>query len=123
MSGEVSVQNEAEHKAALARTNELMDAEPGTQEGSELDMLVRAVEEFESKTIEIGQPSLTAAIEFRMEQAGLCPEDLIPCIGSEKEVSEVLAGRRPITPSMALALQERLGIPSEILLAKPSVSS
>ena len=86
-------------------------------------MLVSAVEEYESKTIYIGLPSLIEAIKFRMEQFGLYSEDLISCIGSEKEVSEVLEGKRQITPSIALALQERLGIPSEILLDKPSICS
>ena len=122
MGGEVFVHNETEHSAALARINELMDAEPGTPEGCELDMLVSAVEEYESNTIYIGLPSLIEAIKFRMEQFGLYSEDLISCIGSEKEVSEVLEGKRQITPSIALALQERLGIPSEILLDKPSIS-
>lgn len=122
MAGDISVQNETDHNAALARIDELMDAEPDSPEGRELDALVRAVEEFESGTVEIGSPSTIAAIEFRMEQVGLCPEDLISCIGSRKEVSELLDGKRPITPSMAFALQERLGIPAETLLGEPSVS-
>ena len=122
MAGDLSLHNEKEHNAALARISELMDAKPGTPEGCELDSLVTAVEEFESRTVEIGFPSITAAIEFRMEQVGLCPEDLISCIGSKKEVSEVLDGKRAITPSMALALQERLGIPAKMLLTKPAVS-
>lgn len=122
MAKAIRIHTETEHSAALARIYDLMDAEPGSEEGCELDALVSAVEAYESGTVDIGFPGPLAAIEFRMEQAGLYPEDLVFCIGSEKAVSEVLAGKRAITPSMALALQERLGIPAETLLNDSSVS-
>ena len=122
MAGLESIQTEAEHDAALARIYELMGAEPSTPEGSELDALVSAVEEYESRTVAIGFPGHVAVIEFRMDQAGLCPDDLISCIGSREKVSEVLSGKRPVTPAMAFALQELLGVPAGTLLAKPAVS-
>ena len=122
MAKAIRIHTETEHSAALARIYDLMDAEPGSKEGCELDALVRAVEAYESGTVDIGFPGPVAAIEFRMEQAGLCPGDLVSCIGSEKAVSEVLSGKKAITLSMALALQERLGIPAEALLSECSVS-
>lgn len=36
-----------DHKQALLRIDALMDAEPGTEEGAELDVLVTLVEAFE----------------------------------------------------------------------------
>ncbi len=122
MAGLISIQTEAEHKAALTRIHDLMNAELGTPEGSELDSLVGAVEEYESRTAPMGHPGPLRAIEFRMEQAGLCPDDLIPCIGSEEKVAEVLSGTRLVTPTMAFALQELLGIPAESLLGNQAVS-
>ena len=112
------IRTESDYKAALTRIDELMDVELGSPEGGELDVLVDLVELHESKHEPMGYPSPVAAIEFRMEQAGLSPRDLIPFIGSRAKVSEVLSGRRAITMPMARALHEHLGIPADVLLGK-----
>lgn len=110
------IRSEADYEAALARINVLMDAEIGTPEGEELDVLTDLVEYYEAKHLPMGFPSPVAAIEFRMEQAGLAPRDLVPFIGSRAKVSEVLCGKRSLTMPMARALHEHLGIPAEVLL-------
>jgi HTH-type transcriptional regulator / antitoxin HigA len=119
MSNIRAIRTEADHKAALARIDALMDAEPGTPEGEELDVLVDLVELYEARHIPMGYPSAVGAIRFRMEQAGLTPRDLIPYIGSRSKVSEVLAGKRPLTMQMARALHANLGIPADVLLQQP----
>ena len=113
------LRNENDYDAALSRIAELMNAEPGSPDGQELDVLADLVELYESKHEPMGYPDPAAAIEFRMEQAGLSPRDLIPFIGSRAKVSEVLAGKRSITMSMARALHEHLGIPADVLLREP----
>ena len=80
-----------------------MDADPGTPEGEELDVLVDLVERYGARHVPMGYPSAIGAIRFRMEQAGLTPRDLIPFIGSRAKVSEVLSGKRPLTMRMARA--------------------
>ncbi len=115
------IRSERDHEAALARISELMDAEPDSPEGDELDVLVDLVELYESKQVPMGLPTPIAAIEFRMEQAGLRPADLALFIGSRAKVSEVLSGKRSITMAMARALHEHLGIPADVLLQKPDV--
>ena len=105
------IRTEADYEAALARIDELMDARAGTPEGEELDVLADLVEHYEGKSVLMGFPTPVAAIEFRMEQAGLTPRDLIPFIGSRSKVSEVLSGKRQLTMPMARALHEHLGIP------------
>jgi len=85
----------------MARIDDLMDAESGTPEGEELDVLTDLVELYEAKHVPLGFPSPLEAIRFRMEQAGLC--DLIPFMGSRAKVSEVLSGKRPLTMQMARA--------------------
>ncbi len=116
------IRTEEEYEAALARIDTLMDAELDTDEGKELDVLVDLVEFYESKHMPMEYPDPIAAIEFRMEQAGLSPRDLVPFMGSRAKVSEVLSGKRPITMAMARALHEHLGIPAEVLLREPSVA-
>jgi HTH-type transcriptional regulator/antitoxin HigA len=109
-------------EAALARIDALMDAEPGSPEGDELDVLVDLVELYESKHVPMGYPSPLAAIKFRMEQGGLSPRHLMPFIGTRAKVSEVLSGKRAITMPMARALHEHLGIPADVLLREPGAT-
>ena len=113
------IRTEADYETALARIDELMNAEPGSPEGRELDVLVDLVDLYESRHEPMGYPDPVAAIEFRMEQAGLSPRDLIPFLGSRAKVSEVLSGKRAITMPMARALHEHLGIPADVLLRRP----
>lgn len=110
------IRTEADYEAALARAGTLMDAESGTPEGEELDVLVDLIEHYEAKHVPTGYPNPLAAIEFRMEQGGLTQRDLVPFIGSRAKVSEVLSGKRQLTMPMARALHEHLGIPAAVLL-------
>ena len=115
------IRTENDYEAALAWIDALMDAEPGSPVFDDLDVLVDLVEHYESKHEPMGYPSPLAAIEFRMEQGGLSPRDLIPFIGSRAKVSEVFSGKRAITMPMARALHEHLGIPADVLLREPDV--
>jgi HTH-type transcriptional regulator/antitoxin HigA len=69
MEGINSIRTEADYQAALARICALMDAQPGTAEGEELDLLTNLVERYELKHEPMGVPRESAAIRFRMEQA------------------------------------------------------
>lgn len=113
------IRTEEDHKRALARIDEIFDAEEGTPEGDELDVLVDLVMYHESKTVDIGFPDPISAIKFRMDQAGLKQRDLMPYIGSRSKVSEVLSGKRDLTMAMARALHQNLGIPADVLLQRP----
>lgn len=116
-----AIRTEADYQAALVRIDALMGATPGTPESDELDVLADLAALYESKNEPIGHPTAVAAIEFRMEQSGMNPRDLIPFIGSRAKVSEVLSGKRKLTMPMARALHEHLGIPAEVLLQDSSV--
>ena len=113
------IRTEADYQNALIRIDALMEAEPDSPEGRELDVLVDLVELYESRHEPMGYPDPVAAIEFRMEQAGLSARDLIPFIGSRAKVSEILSGKRAITMPMARALHEHLRIPADVLLRRP----
>jgi HTH-type transcriptional regulator/antitoxin HigA len=114
-----AIRSEADYEATLTRINDLMDAEGGTPEGEELDVLTDLVELYEAKHVPMGFPSALGAIRFRMEQSGLSPRDLIPFMGSRAKVSEVLSGKRQLTMQMARALHANLGIPADVLLQQP----
>ena len=48
------IETEEEHTTALARISEIFDAEPNTPEGTELNLLVTAVEDYEKIHFPIG---------------------------------------------------------------------
>jgi HTH-type transcriptional regulator/antitoxin HigA len=114
------IHTDAEHAEALEALNRLLvlDPEPGTREAEELELLALIVESYEKERFPIAPPDPVDAIRFRMDQAGLSQKDLVPFMGSKSRVSEVLAGKRPLTLSMIRALHEGLGIPAEVLLQR-----
>lgn len=114
-----AIRSETDYEAALARIDELMDADRDTPEGEELDVLTDLVELYEARHVPMGYPTPLAAIRFRMEQDGLSPRDLVPYMGSRAKVSEVLAGKRALTMQMARALHANFGIPADVLLQQP----
>lgn len=107
-----------DYQGALAETRNLiaLDPEVGTPEADRLELLALLVEEYEAHQVDIPLPDPIEAIEFRMEQEGLTPRDLIPYIGSRSKVSEVLSRKRPLTLPMIRALQGGLGIPAHVLI-------
>ena len=65
------LRTEADHRAALARIDALMDAEVGSPDADELSVLADLVQAYEAKHFPIELPTPVEAIRFRMEQAGL----------------------------------------------------
>jgi antitoxin component HigA of HigAB toxin-antitoxin module len=76
------IRTDEDHAATLRRIDDLMDAEPGSPGGDELDVLVTLVEAYEDRHFPIDDPDPLAAIRFRMEQMGLTRRDLEPLLGS-----------------------------------------
>ena len=111
------IRSEEDYDAALVRLSEIFQAEIGTLEGDERDILVDLVECYEDKHHPIGLPTdPVASIEFEMDQRVLTHQDLVPYIGSLEKVAAVLSRQEDITMTMARALHKHLGIPAETLL-------
>jgi HTH-type transcriptional regulator/antitoxin HigA len=114
------IRTEAEYKDALSILEGLLntDPEPGTEEGTRLEILSILIKDYEARRFSFSPPDPIEAIKFRMEQQDLSQRDLVPFIGSRSKVSEVLSRKRPLTLSMIRSLHEGLGIPAEALLPK-----
>ena len=110
----------ADYQAALKEIEMLMMAEPDTQEGEKLDVLVTLVEAYEQKHYPLDLPDPVEAIKFEMEQKGLTVKDLEPMIGKSNRVYEILNHKRSLTLKMIWRLHEQLGIPAESLIKQPS---
>jgi HTH-type transcriptional regulator/antitoxin HigA len=112
------IKTASEYEAAKRRAASLVGLDPiaGTPEADELEVLVFLLTDYENKHFPLPNPDPIEAIRFRMEQAGLTQQDLVPYIGSKSKVSEVLAGKRRLTLSMIRALSTGLGIPLSVLV-------
>ena len=110
------IKTEAENKATLARIEAIFDAKPGTKKGDELELLLLLVEKYEEEAFPIDLPDPISAIQFRMDQQKLKPKDLVPFIGNENKVSEVLGRQRPLSLPMIRKLVTNLQIPAEVFL-------
>lgn len=116
------IKTEHDYQAALARLDEIFDAEPGTPDGDEAELLTALIQMYEKEKYPISLPDPVSAIKFRMEQQGLKAKDLIPFIGSASKVSEVLSGQRELSKTMIRNLATGLHIPAEVLLQEPGAS-
>ncbi len=110
------IRSEADYEAALEEIERLMDAEPDTSEGDQLDILTTLVEAYEAAYHAIEAPDPIAALEYFMEQRGLTRADLVPLLGSRSRVSEILNRKRRLTIEMAWRLHHELGMPAEAVI-------
>ena len=62
------IKNNEDLQAALARIDQIWEAEEGTPEFDELDVLCTLIEAYEAKHYPIDPPDPIEAIRFRMEQ-------------------------------------------------------
>ena len=111
------IKTEQDYHWAIRRIEELWGAKKDTPQGDELDLLITLVESYEMKHFPIAPPDPVDAIKFRMEQMGLTNADMVPYLGSQSRVSEILNRKRNLTLKMVKSLYKGLKIPAEILLA------
>ena len=115
------IRTEEDYEGALAQIEGLLDAEEGSPEEDQLEVLSILVEAWEDRHYPIAPPDPIAAIEFRMEQQGLTRKDLEVYLGRRQRVADVLNRRRPLSLPMIRRLYEGLGIPAESLLRESPI--
>lgn len=110
------IRTEQDYEAAVDEVGRLMNAQAGTAQGDELEVLSTLVEAYEAEHYPIEAPDPIALLEFAMEQRGADRGDLEPLIGSRGRVSEILARKRPLTIAMIRKLTEEWGLPADVLV-------
>lgn len=111
------IRNDEDYEAALQEIDRLWDAEEGTLDEDNLDMLCDLVEAYEHRAgYEIPPPEPIAAIEYYMESRGLSQEDLMTLIGPLNRVNEILSRKYPLTLPMIQRLASKTDIPASILI-------
>ena len=112
------IRNGDDLRAAFHQLETIFQAEEGTPEADEREILVTLIEAYENRHYPIGPADPVEAIKFRMEQRGLTPRDLEVYIGPSGRVSEVLSRKRSLSLRMVKRLHDGLHIPYESLLSR-----
>ncbi|MCK5416330.1 transcriptional regulator [Candidatus Parcubacteria bacterium] len=110
------IKTKRDYKEALTRIEKIIEADPGTKKGDELEILSVLIEKYEKDNYEILPPDPIEAIKFRMEQMQLEKKDLAKIIGANR-VSEVLQKKRGLTIGMIRNLHSVLHIPTDSLVS------
>jgi HTH-type transcriptional regulator / antitoxin HigA len=110
------IRSKRDYEAALKEVERLWGAKAGTREGDRLDVLATLIEAYEEEHFPIDPPDPIEAITFRMEQQGLTRRDLEGIIGTRTRIAEVLNRKRGLSITMIRRLNQRLGIPADVLI-------
>ncbi len=110
------IKNNQDYEMALKHIESLMEEPESTAINEEIELFTSLVWLYEEKTFPVDLPDPIDAIVFVMDQKGLTRKDLIPILGSQGKVSEILNRKRPLSLSMIRKVHEELKIPAEILL-------
>ena len=110
------IRTETDYRLALDRLELIFDAEIGTLDSDEADILGLIIDEYEKKHYPIDAPDPIEAIKIRMEEMQLKQLDLVDAIGGKSRVSEILNRKRKLTVVMIRNLTQKLNLSPELLI-------
>ena len=110
------IKTEKDYRTALKRLEFIFDAEIGTIESDEADVLGLLIDDYEMKHYPIESPDPIEAIKIRMEEMQLKQVDLLNEIGGKSRVSEILNRKRKLTVDMIRKLTARLNLSPGLLI-------
>lgn len=110
------IKSESDYQRALKRLEVIFDAEIGTPESDEADVLGLLIDEYEKKHYPIATPDPIEAIKIRMEEMQLKQIDLADEFGGKNRVSEILNRKRKLTIDMIRKLTIKLNLSPGLLI-------
>lgn len=114
MSAEIKpIRCDADYEAAIAEAKALMDAEPVPR--NRLAVLAVLIRDFESRKNSDDGATPIDSLVLDMNLKGRTQADLAKVLSSRSRASELLAGRRVLTASMADRIAQAWGIPRRLL--------
>ena len=111
------IKTDADHREALREIDRLLLSPENTPDGDKLDVLITLVEAYEQKRWPYERNDPIETIRAHMEWNGYAQSDLAEVLGSRSRASEILNRKRALTLEMIHRLNERWGIPSQLLVA------
>ena len=110
------IKTEADYQLAMERLEVIFDAEPGTTEDDELELLSLLIDNYEKIHFPIDLPDPVEAILFRMEQLNYQAKDLAEVLGSRSRVTEILNKERKLSLDMIRKINKKMHIPTDVLI-------
>lgn len=110
------IKTESEYEAALLEIESLLEVPPGTPEAARLDLLATLVDAYEQEHFPIALPDPIEAIRFYLESRGLDAQVLIPILGDQEQVNQVLNRQQPLSLEMIRQLHQICNISAEALI-------
>ncbi|MBF0544981.1 MAG: transcriptional regulator [Candidatus Riflebacteria bacterium] len=112
------IKSEKDYEMVLEEIDRLIEAEPGSPESDQLEILSILLHDYEERNYPIYTSDISSVevIKFWMEQNGKTRKDLEAYLGNRAKVSEILNGRRPLSMLMVRRLVGA-GIPAELLIS------
>ncbi len=119
------IRSQGQYEEYLEEARRLIEMTPilGSAQADRLELISVLIEAYENGKYPVEAPDPIDAIKFRMEEQALKQADLVPYFGTRSRVSEVLAGKRPLTVHMIKALSIGLGISTDTLVGLNEAST
>jgi HTH-type transcriptional regulator / antitoxin HigA len=113
------LRTDEDYRTACERIDEIFNAELGTQEDDELEILLTPVDRYEEINFKIRMPHPIEAIKTQMEHLNISRKRLMGCLNkSSGRISDILNCRRSLTLKDIRRLSELLHIPISVLSHK-----
>ena len=112
------IRSDADYKETMSRIDALFDAEFGSQEGDELEVLSMLVDAWEQKYFAIAEPDPVEFIKNVMEFRGAGQGELAAVLDSRPRASEILNRRRPLTLGNIRKITAAWHVPSGALIGE-----
>ena len=112
------IKTEADYDWAISEITAYFENQPapGTPDAARFDVLATLIEAYEDIYYPVAAPDPVEAIKAHMEMSGRSRKDLAEVLGSGPRASEILNRRRALTLDMAYRLNQKWGIPAELLI-------
>jgi HTH-type transcriptional regulator/antitoxin HigA len=112
------IRTDADYKVTMSRIDALLDAEFGSQEGDELDVLSMLVDAWEQNHFAIAEPDPVEFIKNVMEFMGTGQGELATVLDSRPRASEILNRRRPLTLGNIRKITAAWHVPADALIGE-----
>jgi HTH-type transcriptional regulator/antitoxin HigA len=112
------IENDTDHAEAKVLVDKLMRSS-APEDAARLAAQARLMEAYERGRWPRRAPKLADLLAYLMEQHNLTRADLVPLLGTESRVSEVLNGKRELSLTMIQRLRQRFQVSADVLLPPP----
>jgi HTH-type transcriptional regulator/antitoxin HigA len=111
------IKTEAENEQALAMVEDLMHRERTPEENEVYQLLIILIEKFEQEYYQPNQQNTPGSmLLFLLEESDKTKEDLVPVLGTEDIVNNILNGQEKINAEQARKLGDFFHVESSLFM-------